>query len=40
VATLALAELHTRHRERYGSDEAPAAVLRTTGAGAAAGAPR
>jgi HEAT repeat protein len=36
VATLALAELHTRHRERYGSDEAPAAVLRKTGAGAAA----
>jgi len=36
VATLALAELHTRHRERYGSDEAPAAVLRKTGVGAAA----
>jgi len=36
VATLALAELHARHLERYGSDEAPAAVLRNTGAGAAA----
>jgi HEAT repeat protein len=36
VATLALAELHGRHRERYGSDEAPAAVLRNTGSGAAA----
>jgi len=36
VATLALAELHTRHRERYGSDEAPAAALRKTGTGATA----
>lgn len=36
VAVLALAELHTRHRERYGSDEAPAAVLRSTGLGASA----
>ncbi|MEO8179606.1 MAG: HEAT repeat domain-containing protein [Deltaproteobacteria bacterium] len=34
VATLALAELHLRHRERYGSDEAPAVVLRKTGLGA------
>jgi HEAT repeat protein len=29
VGALALAELHARHRERYGSDEAPAAVLRS-----------
>ena len=36
VATVALAELHARHRERNGSDEAPAAVLRNTGSGAAA----
>jgi HEAT repeat protein len=33
VATLALAELHTSHRERYGSDEAPAATLRKASLG-------
>ncbi len=32
VASLALAELHARHRERYGSDEAPAAILRKSAA--------
>ncbi|HKO89822.1 MAG TPA: HEAT repeat domain-containing protein, partial [Polyangiaceae bacterium] len=35
VAALALGELHARHLERYGSDEAPAAVLRKTNAGSA-----
>lgn len=35
VAAVALAELHARHRERYGSDETPAETLRGTGAGAA-----
>jgi HEAT repeat protein len=35
VASLALAELHARHRERYGGDEAPEAVLQRAEAGAA-----
>lgn len=35
VAAVALAELHVRHGERYGSDETPAIALRSTGARAA-----